>query len=289
MRMRELCCDLPIRHEDQEICWTLQLMDGDASHWPDEQLVQYSLVPPPAHLTDWMLFVAEFKTWWNDPYKSEKALDRILKGRVVQRTSVNDYNDQFNEALSLIMETGANAAILRSYETGLKPAVRNAAIVTPIANLNISFHDRQMLMIRLDETLMHPRTPMNPTTQRRYVINNPVNSLPSSQPSRSSRQERRPDKECPGLVDQVKKGHTVEKSPRRAESRLAQPTCTCKGYHSGGQERRPPFRSEHPSGSLEKIYTPFMVLQTTNNNRKSWWPSHPVNPLVWDLILFEAQ
>jgi len=171
----------PFSSSNQEIRWMLQLMEGEASHRRDEQLVQYELVPQPAHLGDRALFVVEFRARWTDPYKSEKALDKILKGHVVQRTSVKSHNDQFNEALSLTTQTGADAASLRSYETGLKPTVRNAAVVALIANPNINFHDRQMLMVRPDETFMQTRAQTNPTTQRRYVSNNPIVNPPSGQ------------------------------------------------------------------------------------------------------------
>ena len=168
----------PFASPDQEIRWMLQLLEGDASHWANEQQAQYQQVPPPAHLGDRVLFVDEFKARWTDPFESEKALDRILKGHITQRTSVKIYNDQFNEALSLTTQTGTDAAILRSYETGLKPTVRNAAAVALIANPNINFHDRQMLMVRLDETLMQTRAQTNPTSQRRYVSTSPT-SAPS--------------------------------------------------------------------------------------------------------------
>ncbi len=131
----------------------LRLMEGDASRWRDEQLAKYALVPPPAYLMDRALFVVEFEAHWTDPRESEKSLDRILNEEIIQRTSVKTYNDQFNEALSLTTETGANAAILRSYEIGLKSTVRIAAIGALVANPSINFHDRQMLMVHVDEAL----------------------------------------------------------------------------------------------------------------------------------------
>ena len=36
-------------------------LEGDASHWRDEQLTQYGLVPPPAHLLDRVLFPGDFQ------------------------------------------------------------------------------------------------------------------------------------------------------------------------------------------------------------------------------------
>jgi hypothetical protein len=159
----------PFDSPTQEIRWILHLMQGDARPWRDEQLTQYALVPPPAHLTDRALFEIEFKVRWIDPHEGEKALDRILEGQITQRTSVKLYNDQFNGALALTTKTGADPDILRSYETGLKPAVRIAAIVALIAQPNISFHDRQKLMIRLDEGLMDIRA-SNTSTPRQALL-----------------------------------------------------------------------------------------------------------------------
>jgi hypothetical protein len=75
--MRKLRRHLPLR-------WPkpgnpLQLVEGDASHWRDEQLIQYVLVSPPAHRMDRALFVIEFKARWTDAHEGEKALVKTLK------------------------------------------------------------------------------------------------------------------------------------------------------------------------------------------------------------------
>ena len=177
----------PFSSPAQEIRWILQLMEGDARHWRDEQLTQCRLVPPPVHLTDRVQFEAEFRARWMDPYESEKALDRIIKGEIFQRTSVKAYNDQFNEALALTTETGANLVILRAYETGLKGPVRNAGNIALISNPNINFHDRQTLMVRLDETLMQTRTQTGAPSQRRYNASTPLSNVPAIQPAQGTR------------------------------------------------------------------------------------------------------
>ena len=174
----------PFASPAQEIRWMLQLMEGDASNWRAEQLSRYALVPPPAHLMDRALFEVEFKARWINSYEGEKALDKILKGQIIQRTSVKNYNDQFNEALSLTTRTGTDASILRSYEAGLKPTIRKAATFALIGNPNVNFQERQMLMVRIDENLMQTHTQTKSATQLRYSGTSPVTDLPSAPASR---------------------------------------------------------------------------------------------------------
>jgi hypothetical protein len=108
---------------ETEVWWALQLMEGEAAHWRDEQLQKYNRVIVPAYLHDWDLFIAHFNDRWTDPHEGEKAMDRIMNKNIIQRTSVKAYNDTFNEALALTTETGANLMVLRAYETGLKIGV----------------------------------------------------------------------------------------------------------------------------------------------------------------------
>jgi hypothetical protein len=97
---------------ETEVWWALQLMEGEAAHWRDEQLQKYNRVIVPAYLHDWDLFIAHFNDRWTDPHEGEKAMDRIMNKNIIQRTSVKAYNDTFNEALALKTETGANLMVL---------------------------------------------------------------------------------------------------------------------------------------------------------------------------------
>jgi hypothetical protein len=106
---------------ETEIRWALQLMEGEAAPWRDEQLLKYDRPAVPAYLHDWDLY---FDDHWTDPHEGEKAMDRILNNTILQRTSVKAYNGAFNEALALTTETGASVMVLRAYETGLKAGVR---------------------------------------------------------------------------------------------------------------------------------------------------------------------
>ena len=125
---------------ETEIRWALALMIGDAAQWRDEKLDELAPGAPAApHMNDWPNFVAHFNERWTDPHEEEKQLDRIMQGKITQRTLVKIYNDLFNKALGMTTLTGADAAILRAYTTGLKPMVRNLAIAPLCANPCMTF------------------------------------------------------------------------------------------------------------------------------------------------------
>ena len=175
----------PFPDPETEIRWALQLLDGDAAPWRDAQLAKYNLAAVPANLLDWDLFVDLFNTRWTDPHEAEKALDRIMNHTIKQKTSVKIYNDLFNEAMVLANVADTNAMLLRAYETGLKPAVRNAAVGPLMYIPNPTFEQRQSMMVRLDETLQQTaqrETPFVPRT----IINNPVINVANPTASRDS-------------------------------------------------------------------------------------------------------
>ena len=99
-----------------------------------------------------------------------------MQGKITQRTLVKIYNDLFNEALGMTTLTRADAAILRTYTTGLKPMVRNFAIAPLRANPHITFRNQQVLMVDIDESLQQT-CQLNPAPACQTVINNPVINL----------------------------------------------------------------------------------------------------------------
>ena len=162
---------------ETEIRWALALMIGNAAQWRDEKLDELAPGALPApHLNNWPDFVAHFNKRWTDPHKEEKQLNRIMQGKITQHMSVKIYNDLFNEALGMTTLTGANAAILRAYTTGLKPMVRNLAITPLRADPCMMFHNRQVLMVDIDESLQQT-CQSNPAPACQTVINNPVINL----------------------------------------------------------------------------------------------------------------
>ena len=168
---------------EDEIQFVLALLTSGAAQWRDEKQDELTPgLPMPAHMANYNLFEAHFRARWGDPHEEEKMLDKIMKGNIVQRTSVKIYNDKFNEALGLTTLTGADISMLRAYMTGLKPTVRNTAIAPLHATPNMAFHAHQSLMVDIDETLMQTRQAAAPAPARRTVINNPVINLQSATP-----------------------------------------------------------------------------------------------------------
>src|SRR5258706_12787452 len=167
---------------ETEIQFILGLCAGNAAKWANEQLIAMSALAPvlPQYLADFDDFVVEFTRRWQDPHEEEKQLDWIMKGGIVQHTSVKKSNDEFNKSLALTTLTGADVAILHAYTTGLKPAIRNTSIAMIYANPNILFHRRQALMVEIDESLMQTRQATNPAPKPRTVINNPVFNVQST-------------------------------------------------------------------------------------------------------------
>jgi hypothetical protein len=95
---------------------------------------------------------------------------------VSQRTSVKVYNDAFNELLNLTSLANTSMAVLHAYDAGIKTDVWTATLPALCMDRNMSFHDRQQLMVEMDESLQERRPRQQ--QQPRFVINNPVIQLP---------------------------------------------------------------------------------------------------------------
>jgi hypothetical protein len=137
---------------------------------------RYDQFPVVPHLLGWDDFVAEFEARWVDPNKEGKAVDKLMMRQVSQHTSVKVYNDTFNELLNLTSLANTSVAVLCTYDAGIKTDVWTAALPALRTNQNMSFHNRQQLMVEMDESLQErcPRQQQQP----RFVINNPVIQLP---------------------------------------------------------------------------------------------------------------
>ena len=99
-----------------------------------------------------------------------------MQGKITQCMLVKIYNNLFNKALGMTTLMGADAAILHVYTTGLKPMVQNLAIAPLCANPCMTFCNRQVLMVDIDESLQQTCQP-NPAPACQTVINNLVINL----------------------------------------------------------------------------------------------------------------
>jgi hypothetical protein len=58
-------------NDEHHIRWTLQLLDGDASVWRDEQFALLDENPVPVHLQDWNDFQGAFEARWASSHNRE--------------------------------------------------------------------------------------------------------------------------------------------------------------------------------------------------------------------------
>lgn len=191
------------RNDEQQIRWALALIGGDARVWQGIQLTLLGRDPVPAHLTTWDNFQNDFEARWTDPYEAKKAREKIMKGVVIQRTSVRIYNDQFNAVLALTGIDKNDGLILHCYTAGLKSAVRVAAIAPLMASPDITFSARQALMTRIDDHLMRVRAIQRnalPPRQTPQIVQTiaPAPTVPSARTSSiRAPQEQTPSKAEP--------------------------------------------------------------------------------------------
>jgi len=78
---------------NQQICFTLQLIEGDSMHWKKTALVELQDPVPPAWENDWDLFKGEFNLRFKDTQEQDCAAYAITTSKVVQMGSVCKFMD----------------------------------------------------------------------------------------------------------------------------------------------------------------------------------------------------
>jgi hypothetical protein len=78
----------------QRVLFTLQLIEGDTAHWKNTALNELDQNPPPLWHNDWELFKGEFHSCFTDPSEREKALEKLIHGKVTQVVSVKRFLDK---------------------------------------------------------------------------------------------------------------------------------------------------------------------------------------------------
>jgi len=132
----------------QQICFTLQLIEGDGEGWKCNQLGLISQVIPPAHLTTWAAFIAEFNLRLADPEECKKAAALLNHRKVVQTTSVRNFIDLVQEKCDLAHydNVGMRQDII---EAGLKLDLARAITGRTFAG----YHDFICTLIATDNAL----------------------------------------------------------------------------------------------------------------------------------------
>ena len=152
----------------QKVLYALQLITGDAAHW--KATLTYNLrvaQVPPLWSQDWHTFQYEFLRRWADPMEAQKAMDKIMEGKLKQITSVRDFMDN-------VVETCQDTGWLDQNfwrEIVLKGLKREVAIMAgpyfPLGWDEFRTHlilcDEQLQRQKIKETATTPKKPTSST------------------------------------------------------------------------------------------------------------------------------
>jgi hypothetical protein len=181
----------------QRVLFTLQLIEGDAAHWKNTALNELDQNPPPLWHNDWELFKGEFRSRFADPREREKALEKLIHGKVTQVVSVKRF---LNEVVQTCQEAGwtTEAQWKDVARMGLKKEVATM-IAGAYPATWIDFRNR---LIEVDEEIQRlkgwsDRTP-------------PKKTAASSSSSSNVKKEVRPDNSKFKLSDEEKKEHAEQ-------------------------------------------------------------------------------
>ena len=158
----------------QKVLYALQLITGDASHW--KATLSYNLrvaQVPPLWSLDWHTFQYEFLQRWADPMEAQKAMDRIMDGKIKQVTSVRDFMDN-------VVETCQDVGWLDQNfwrELVLKGLKREVAIMAG-PYFPMAWDEFRTHLILCDEQLQRQKVKESAIT--------PKKPTPSNQPSTST-------------------------------------------------------------------------------------------------------
>jgi hypothetical protein len=181
----------------QRVLFTLQLIKGDAAHWKNTALNKLDQNPPPLWHNDWELFKGEFRSRFADPGEREKALEKLIHGKVTQVVSVKRFLD---DVVQTCQEAGwtTEAQWKDVARMGLKKEVATM-IARAYPATWIDFRNR---LIEVDKEIQHlkgwsDRTPPKKTTSS--SLSNP-----------NVKKEVRLDNSKFKLSDKEKKEHTKQ-------------------------------------------------------------------------------
>ena len=80
--------------------------DGWFYYRCDQQFDALILPVTPSWANNWNDFQDHFKAHWLDHHEAHKAQDHIMSGAITQCTSIQVYNNLFNDTLSLVGKPG---------------------------------------------------------------------------------------------------------------------------------------------------------------------------------------
>jgi hypothetical protein len=181
----------------QRVLFTLQLIEGNAAHWKNTALNELDQNPPPLWHNDWELFKGEFHSHFADPGKREKALEKLIHGKVTQVVSVKRFLD---EVVQTCQEAGwtTEAQWKDVARMGLKKEV-TTMIARAYPATWIDFRNR---LIEVDEEIQRLKGWSDRTPPKKTATSSSSNS--------NVKKEVRPDNSKFKLSDEEKKEHAKQ-------------------------------------------------------------------------------
>jgi hypothetical protein len=134
--------------EEQQIRFSLQLMDGGAKNWKMQQLQLLNQPIPPAHFATWKTFVVEFQSRFVDTQERIKAAWALNDRKITQSTSARLFIDQIQEQCNKAGYTSETHRmdLIRS---GLKPELARALA----GRFPTNYQDFIQMVVATDEDL----------------------------------------------------------------------------------------------------------------------------------------
>jgi len=138
--------------EEQQIRFSLQLMDGGAENWKLQQLQLLNRPIPPAHFATWKTFVAEFQLRFVDTQERKKAAWALNNKKVMQSTNARLFIDQIQEQCD---KAGYTSEVHRMdlIQSGLKPKLARALV----GRLPTNYQDFIQMVVTTDEDLQQQK------------------------------------------------------------------------------------------------------------------------------------
>jgi hypothetical protein len=181
----------------QRVLFTLQLIEGDAAHWKNTALNELDQNPPPLWHNNWELFQGEFRSHFADPSEREKALEKLIHGKVTQVVSVKRFLD---DVVQTCQEAGwtTEAQWKDVARMGLKKEVATM-IAGAYPATWIDFRNR---LIEVDKEIQRLKGWSDRTPPKKPSL--------SSSSNTTAKKETRPDNSKFKLTNEDKKEHAEQ-------------------------------------------------------------------------------
>ena len=194
--------------DEQQIRFTLQLMEGDAESWMRQQMQLMRRIARPPHIATWGAFVQEFSTRFVDAQERANAAASLYSGKIVQTTSARLFIDKIQDLAEKagINDDNARMDLIR---LGLKEEVlRATALYTPAGLADyiatVVTADENLQRIKGRNSTRKPQTSNTSTSQNKGQSSTPREDLSKFKLTEAERKEHAEQNLC---FKCHKKGH----------------------------------------------------------------------------------